>query len=120
MSLVVTTKEKKAGVFVISPVGSLDTRTYSILEKKVDYLLASSPMAMIFDMELVDYISSMGVRVILKAKKLMKRHSGYVLLINLQPQIQKVFDIIKALPSQQIFSTIEELDAYLDEMQKTD
>ena len=32
------------------------------------------------------------------------------------PQIQKVFDIIKALPSQQVFSTMGELDDYLDQV----
>jgi len=36
----------------------------------------------------------------------------------LQPQIQKVFDIIKALPSQQVFSTMRELDDYLDRIQR--
>jgi hypothetical protein len=38
--------------------------------------------------------------------------------MNLQPQIKKVFDIINALPSMQIFASIEELDEYLDAMQK--
>ncbi|MGD2270109.1 MAG: hypothetical protein PVI06_06895 [Desulfobacterales bacterium] len=38
--------------------------------------------------------------------------------MNLQPQIKKVFDIINALPSMQIFASIEELDEYLDAIQK--
>ena len=38
--------------------------------------------------------------------------------MNLQPQIEKVFEIIKALPDQRIFKDIEELDRYLDRMQK--
>jgi sigma-B regulation protein RsbU (phosphoserine phosphatase) len=48
----------------------------------------------------------------------MKDHDGKVVLLNLQPQIQKVFDIIKALPSQQVFSNMKELDDYLDRMQR--
>jgi hypothetical protein len=32
--------------------------------------------------------------------------------------MRKVFEIIKALPSEQIFSSIEEMDRYLDSMQK--
>ena len=34
-------------------------------------------------------------------------------MVNLQPQIKKVFDIVKALPDQQIFSSLEEMDGIL-------
>ena len=118
MSLKVTSREKSLGVFIVSPEGSLDTNTYTILEKKVDLLLDTSPRMIIFDLEKLDYISSMGVRVIAKAKKSLKKNEGKVVLLNLQPQIRKVFEIIKALPSEQIFSSIEEMDRYLDSMQK--
>ena len=39
-------------------------------------------------------------------------------MVNLQPQIKKVFDIVKALPEQQIFTSIEEMDNYLKEIQR--
>ena len=118
MSLKVTSREKSSGVFIVSPEGSLDTDTYPVLEEKVDSLLNTPPGTIIFDMEKLDYISSMGVRVIAKAKKSLKESGGKVVLLNLQPQIRKVFEIIKALPSEQIFSSIEEMDRYLDTMQK--
>ena len=38
--------------------------------------------------------------------------------MNLKPQIKKVFEIINALPELNVFRSIEELDAYLDKMQK--
>jgi hypothetical protein len=38
--------------------------------------------------------------------------------MHLQPQIRKVFDILNALPTLQVFTSIQELDAYLDAMQK--
>ena len=38
--------------------------------------------------------------------------------MNLQPQIKKVFEIINAIPSMKIFTSMEELDEYLDIMQK--
>ena len=41
-----------------------------------------------------------------------------MLILNLKPQIKKVFEIIKALPSEKIFSTIEELDNYLAQIQQ--
>ena len=72
----------------------------------------------IFDLKELNYISSSGVSVILMARKVMKSNQGEVLLVNMQPQIEKVFEIIKALPDQRIFKDIEELDSYLDRMQK--
>ena len=39
-------------------------------------------------------------------------------MAKLQPQIKKVFAIINALPDQQIFNSVEELDEYLAKMQK--
>jgi anti-anti-sigma factor len=118
MSLKVTAKEQRVGVFVISPVGSIDSDTFSILEDRVDLILDSSPSEIVFDMRSVDYISSAGIRVILKAKKALKKNEGKVILVHLQPQVKKVFDIIKALPTMTVFTSIEELDDYLDKMQR--
>ena len=123
MSLKVTSWEKKSdgkgtGLYVVSSEGSLDTITYPILEEEVDKILDASPSWMVFDLEKLDYISSMGVRVIAKAKKFFKKSEGSVVLLNPQPQIRKVFEIVEALPSEQIFESVEELDRYLDTMQK--
>ncbi len=123
MSLKVTSYEKTkngkgTGLYVVSAEGSLDTITYPILEEKVDMILNASPSWMVFDLEKLDYISSMGVRVIAKAKKFFKKNKGSVVLLNPQPQIRKVFEIVKALPPEQIFESIEEMDRYLDNIQK--
>ena len=118
MSLKVTSTETRPGVFSISPIGSIDARTHTILEENVDSVLSTKPDVIIFDMEFLDYINSMGVRVLLKTKKQIQKDNGKIIFIKLQPQIKKVFDILKALPSTQVFASIEELDRYLDTMQK--
>jgi anti-sigma B factor antagonist len=118
MKLSVTSKQKMDGVVMLSPSGRLDTGTYPMLEEQVDAVLKEKPHTLVFDMEMLDYISSMGVRVIARAQKVMKARNGKVVLLNLQPQIRKVFEIIKALPSQQVFSSMAELDDYLDRMQR--
>jgi anti-sigma B factor antagonist len=119
MPLTVSSSEKMPRVFILHPVGSLDSNTYGVLEKKVEYLLREGQAKHItFDMAGVDYISSMGVRVVLKAQKELKHLGGSLTMMNLQPQIKKVFEIINALPSMQVFSSIQELDGYLAEMQK--
>lgn len=119
MPLTVTSVEKQPGIFVVSVFGSLDTTSHQTLEKKLDYLIANGAAKVItLDMKEVEYISSMGVRVILKTKKELTRRGGSLLIAHMQPQIRRVFEIINALPSLQIFASIDELDAYLAEMQR--
>ena len=118
MTLSVTSQQRMDGVYTISPAGRLDTNSYRALEERVELVLRETPHTLVFDMAGLEYISSMGVRVIAKAQKAMKAYDGKVVLFNLQPQIQKVFDIIKALPAQQVFSDLDELDDYLDRMQR--
>ena len=119
MPLKVKSTTRGAGVFVVSPIGSIDAHTHSVLEEKVDEILTQKPDVIIFDMEFADYISSTGIRVLLKTKKALKETDGRMVFMNLQPQIQKVFDILKAIPSLKVFASIEELDNYLDVMQKS-
>ena len=118
MQLNVTAKEKSPGVQILSLIGSLNTNTFPLLEKEVNVVLEKSPDVLIFDLEQLEYLSSAGIRVILKANKAMKKKNGKAMFANMQPQIKKVFEIINALPHQQIFSNIEEMDRYLDTMQK--
>jgi len=118
MSLTFETSEGLSGIFILKLNGSLDTTTSAKLEAETTRLLETGPTAIIFDFEKLDYISSAGVRVVLKTKKALREGSGNLMMMNLQPQIKKVFEIINALPSQQVFSSVEELDAYLDKMQK--
>ncbi len=119
MALNVTSEEKQPGIFTVLPFGRLDSETYWVLEKRIDFMLNEGRSSVVtLDMKGVDYISSMGIRVILKARKGLAQRNGNLLIVNLQPQIKKVFEIINALPTLQIFASIEELDAYLTEMQR--
>jgi anti-anti-sigma factor len=117
MALKVNTTIKRPGIFVVAPIGSIDAAGYGIFQEKVDSVLNQNPDLIIFDMEYADYINSMGIRVLVKAKKTMKKSGGKIVFINLQPQIKKVFEILNALPSLKVFASIQELDNYLDAMQ---
>jgi anti-anti-sigma factor len=118
MQLKVNVIEKTPGFFVFKPIGSIDGVTSNTLEQRVYYILKEGPKGIVFDMQETDYMSSAGVRIIFKVQKEMKGKGGLFYITNLQPQIKKVFEIINALPSLQVFESIEELDQYLDVMQK--
>lgn len=100
--------------------GRLDTHTFGRLDEALAPILesASPPHALVLDLGGLDYISSAGIRSIFKARKALAPHGGRVLVVNPQPQIQKVFDLVKAVPLGDIFTSTAEADAYLDAMQK--
>ena len=90
----------------------------SRLKKALAPLLNRQMHSLVLDLSGLDYISSAGIRSIFKARKALAPHSGKVLLVNPQPQIQKVLDMVKAVPLNEIFSSTAEADAYLDLMQR--
>ena len=70
------------------------------------------------DLSRLAYISSMGMRVVMKLMKDLRAQNAVFQMVNLQPQIRKVFEIAAALPKEEVFKNVKEADAYLDEMQK--
>ncbi len=113
MSLQVIITERAPGVLSAALSGSLDANTHMILDQQMENALKTAPKTIVIDMENLKFISSIGLRVIAKIKKSLKESGGTLILVNLQPQIKEVFNIINALPQQQIFSSIQELDDYL-------
>ena len=98
--------------------GRLDTNTYEDLDEKLAPLLTRTLQTLVLDLAGLEYISSAGIRSIFKARKALGGHGGKVLVVNPQAQIQKVFDVVKAVPMNEIFSSTAEADAYLDAMQR--
>jgi anti-sigma B factor antagonist len=98
--------------------GRLDNETAVDLDRELDKVLSSAVKALVFDLEKLDYTTSAGLRSFLRAQKSMAQRSGKVLFVNVQPPVQKVFDIVKAVDLATVFRNVQELDQYLDVMQK--
>ena len=118
MDLNVRVEEKENGIFLVAPSGRLDTGTAPILKKEIARVVLKAPRALILDMEGVDYISSMGVREIIQTRKKLSRIGGMLRVVNLRPPVKRVFEIIRALPPEDIFESVEEMDRYLDVIQR--
>lgn len=76
-------------VLVVS--GRLDTQTAPELEKELDEVLEGCK-ELAFDMTALEYVSSAGLRVILKAQKAMNAQ-GKMRLTGVNDSIMEVFDI---------------------------
>ena len=112
------TSEPGQGFVTIRPAGSLDSNTYTHLEEHIAAVTRTKPGALVLDLKGLTYISSAGVRVVIAAQKTMKAARGGFAIVNLQPQIRKVFEIIMALPSPNVFESVADLDRYLAGIQK--
>jgi sigma-B regulation protein RsbU (phosphoserine phosphatase) len=102
MSLEVRIDAAVAARVVVRPIGKLDAVSCQEFDRALDGVLAQIPRGGTLVIDLVDleYVSSAG------------------LIVHAQPQVRKVFEIVKAVPVQEVFRSVEELDAYLAEMQR--
>ena len=101
----------------ISIAGSLDSNTAPELQQSIDAEINESLSTTIMDFKDLEFLSSAGLRIIFKTKKIMDNSGGKFFLVNLQPQIKKVFEIIKALDGMNVFKNQDEMDEYLTVMQ---
>lgn len=117
MSLNITITPESDSGKRISIAGSLDSNTAPQLQQSIDAEINETVNPTVIDFKDLDFLSSAGLRVIFKTKKIMDNSGGRFLLVNLQPQIKKVFEIIKALDGMHVFKDQDEMDEYLAAMQ---
>ena len=110
---------KTPGAVTVKLVGSLDTATAPDLERQLSPVLGGDLKDLVFDLAALKFISSAGLRVFANARKTLKERGGQASFVHLQPQIQEVFDIIKALPGVAVFKDMAEMDRYLAARQRS-
>ena len=84
-------KNVNADVTTLKLIGRLDTTTAPALETTVDGCI-SGVQQLVMDCSALEYVSSAGLRVILKAQKLMNAQ-GNMKLIGVNETIMEVFEI---------------------------
>lgn len=118
MSLTTRFEEQQdSKVIKVSLAGSLDANTAPIFEQELEPKVCDGIRMLVLDMKDLEYISSAGLRTVFKLSKRTKQLGGKLGVVNRQPQIVKVFDIVKALPDLNVFSSMDEMDEYLTIMQ---
>jgi anti-anti-sigma factor len=110
---------QNTGAVTVKLTGSLDTATAPDLERQLAPVLGGQVKDIVFDLAQLIFISSAGLRVFGVTRKTLKERGGQASFLNMQPQIQEVFEIIKALPGVAIFKDEAELDKYLAARQRS-
>jgi len=88
---VIEKKQNDISIFEVS--GRLDSNTSPVFEKQMFDAIEKGSKNVIVDFEGLDYISSAGLRVILKATKTLKGSDGIFVLCSLKDYVKEVFEI---------------------------
>jgi anti-sigma B factor antagonist len=106
------------GVVTLKLAGSLDTATAPNLARQLAPMLAGTAKDIVFDLAQLKFVSSAGLRVFSTTRKTLHERGGQASFVNLQPQIQEVFEIIRSLKGVETFTSETELDQYLAARQR--
>lgn len=117
MALQIQTQPPDSTTATLSLDGSLDALTAPELDQFLSTKLDLNAKILVLDLAKLRFVSSAGLRIFAKAQKLMKSRQGKTLFVNLSPQVQRVFEIVKVASHMQIFTSEAELDAYLASVQ---
>jgi anti-sigma B factor antagonist len=91
MEIIEEKQEDTISIFKLN--GRLDSNTSQGFEKRIFDAIADGSKNMIVDFKDLDYISSAGLRVILKTTKALNREEGKIMLCTMQDYVKEVFEI---------------------------
>lgn len=117
MALSVRVEERPGFTRTMFLDGRLDSTTAPAFDTELDAVLAQPMKVLVLELSKLDYLSSAGIRSLFRAQKTMKARAGKALIVNPQPAVQKVFEIVKAVDVKTVFRNVQELDEYLDSLQ---
>jgi anti-anti-sigma factor len=91
-------EDRPGGVLVLAPVGRVDTTTSAGLEERLLHGVAGGERRLVLDLARVEYISSAGLRVLLRLAKKMQLAEGHLVLCGLGDSVRQVFELAGFLP----------------------
>jgi len=86
-------EERKADTVIIAPEGRLDSINAPILEHALATVIDRGDTRLIIDFTGLDYISSIGLSVLLTAAKRLKRLDGRIVLAGMNDRVGMVMEI---------------------------
>ena len=86
-------QKEENGIIFLAFKGRLDGTSALEAEQTVKSILERENTRLLFDLELLEYLSSAGLRVILGAAKEMKRRDGKFVLCALNAYVKEVFEV---------------------------
>jgi anti-sigma B factor antagonist len=102
------TQTQKEGIYILGLKGRLDSNTSDDFEKMLLGLILGGETRLVLDFSDLDYISSAGLRVLLKAAKELKRNDGRLAFCSLKDYIKEIFELSGFVSFFPIYLKLEE------------
>lgn len=102
------TEKRQDGVVILVPKGRLDSNTSDDFEKRLLGLVNAGETSLIIDFKYLDYISSAGLRVLLKTAKELKRKNGQLAFCAVKDYIREIFELSGFVSFFPIHPTLED------------
>jgi anti-sigma B factor antagonist len=116
--LIMKIDEELPGKYKVALSGRLDTDTVAEFDTQIASVLEKNPPILVFDMAGLEFISSAGISALFRVQKHVRSAGGQTLLLQLQPQVSKVLEIVRTVDLKSVFRNVAELEGYLAELQK--
>jgi len=84
---------KEGEITIITINGRLDGATAPVAEETIEKILKGDCSRMLFDFSELDYLSSVGLRILLMAAKELKQKEGKMVLCSLADYVKEIFEI---------------------------
>jgi stage II sporulation protein AA (anti-sigma F factor antagonist) len=117
MALEITVNESQPHVVVLALEGSIDSQGHGVLRQTIESLQEKPLRAVVLDMDGVVFVTSEGIGVIFQTQKELRERGAELAMLNLRPQVKRVFETIHLLSFNTVFNSVAELDRFLLQMQ---
>ena len=109
----VSYKGKNDDVVVIAARGDIDTLTKDRLERALVDQIKKKKYKLVFNLAKVGYVNSSGWGVFLREIKEIREHKGDLVLVNMTPDVNQVFETMELSKIIKSFDTLGEAVKFL-------
>ncbi|GDY00921.1 hypothetical protein LBMAG49_02500 [Planctomycetota bacterium] len=96
--------------------GRIDGQSSEPLYQQIIKAEAVAPKSLTLSLGGVDFVSSAGIRTVIKLTRWCKERGASFAIASMQTGVAKIFEIAAALPSASVFASEAEADAYFEAM----
>lgn len=107
---------KKENAVIVYLHGHVDLTVTASIEKTIDKLISSEPEShFLLNMKAVDYVSSAGLGIFISLMNSLKKRNKKLAFCSIDPDVKKIFKVVKLTEVFDIFKTEGEAIAFLKE-----
>jgi len=110
--------QERSDVIIVFLSGYIDTYNTKYFNDQIDKVLSAGYIKLVLDCNQLNYMSSTGIGAMTGIMKTLKTRGGEIILVNIQPKVMDVFQLLGFSSFFAIKNSYEEVIDYLDKVKK--